>query len=91
MGAGVGDGVGDVTVRQVEVAAAVREAELQDAHAGHAEVLAQLVDLRRDEAEVFGDERQIAEDLPQALKSACPGALTHWPLMAVSSSAAIDQ
>ena len=35
MGAGVDDGVGLVAVRQIVVRAAVAEAELQDAHAGH--------------------------------------------------------
>src|SRR5580698_6730588 len=46
----------------------VREAELQDAHSRHTEVLAQFVDLGSDEAEIFGDERQITEDLFESLE-----------------------
>ena len=60
---------------QVDVADAIAEAELEDAHAGHAEVLAQLIDLRRDEAEVLGDEGQRAEDVAEALEELVAGGL----------------
>src|ERR1700712_992734 len=45
VGAGVDDGVGLVAVREVVVGAAIVEAELQDAHARHVELLAKLIDL----------------------------------------------
>ena len=75
VGAGVGDGVGLVAVRQVVVRAAVAEAELQDAHAGHVELLAQRVDFRRDEAEVFRDEGQRPRASSRRAKSCAPGRL----------------
>src|SRR6185312_11191919 len=65
---GVDDSVGDVAMREIGVAAALCEAELQDPHAWHAEVFAQLVDFRSDEAEVFGDEGQVSEDLFEAIE-----------------------
>ena len=55
-------------MRQIEMAAAIGEAELQDAHAGHAKVFAQLIDFFRDQAKVFGDEGEVAEDLLQSVE-----------------------
>ena len=60
-------------MRKINVAAAFGKAELQDAHAGHAEVFAKLVDLGGDEAEVFGDEGEISEDLFEAVEERLAG------------------
>ena len=73
MRAGVDDRVRHVAVRQIEMPAAIGEAELQDAHAGHAEMLAQLVDFGRDEAKVFGDEGEVAEDFVEASEERMAG------------------
>ena len=59
------------------------EGELQDRHAREAEALAQRLDLGRDDAQVLGDDRQLAERACRASKSAAPGPFTHWPLTAV--------
>ena len=75
MGAGVDDGVGLVAVRKVVVRAAVVEAELQDAHAGHVEGVAELIDFWGDEAEVFRDEGDGAEGFDEAREELCAGAL----------------
>ncbi len=61
MGAGVNHGVGLITMWQVDVRAGIAEAELQDSHAGHLQTFAKRVDLGGDEAEVLGNERQVAE------------------------------
>src|SRR5580658_3343969 len=71
--AGVDDGVGDVTMRKIDVAAALGEAELQDTHTGHAEVLAELVDFGGDEPEVFGDEGKVSEDFFEAVEESLAG------------------
>ena len=60
-------------MRKIGVAAALGKTELQDAHAGHAEVFAQLVDLGGDEAEIFGDEGEVAEDLFEAIEEGLAG------------------
>ena len=73
VGAGIGDGVRDHAVREIEVAATVCETELEDTHAGHAVVLAEFVDLLGDDTEIFGDERKIAEDIAETLEEVMAG------------------
>jgi hypothetical protein len=49
------------------------EAELQDLHAGKADGMAQRVDVLGDEAEVFGDQRQVAERLTDRVEQRLAG------------------
>src|ERR1700761_169965 len=58
VGPGVDNGVGYITMGQVVVRCPVAETKLQDAHAGQIKLLAQLIDLMRDQPQIFGDEWQ---------------------------------
>ncbi len=48
--------------------AAVAEAKLQNLHARNIEFLTQFGDFVRDVAEVFGDERQLAQRIAQGME-----------------------
>ena len=61
VGAGVGHGFAAVIVRQEFMVAIAAEPELQDAHAGETAAIAQCNNVRRDQAQVFGDDGQLAE------------------------------
>ncbi len=65
VGAGVGHAMDRVVMRQegaVRPAAVIHaEAKLQDLHSWQAKGIAQLVHIRRDHAQVLGDDRQIAQ------------------------------
>src|SRR5205085_11278919 len=71
--AAVDDGRGVVAVRQVR-AVQLPERELQHFHTGDADGPAQLDDFGRDEAEVLGDERQIAERVAHRVEERLAGA-----------------
>ena len=60
---------------------------------GKSELLAQRFDLRRDDAEVLGDERQVLEPSADrtASNSDAPGPFTHAPSIAVEASAGTSQ
>src|SRR5271156_328669 len=73
--AGVDDGVRDVLVRQVIMRVAVGESELENAHAGKIELLAQGFDIGGDDPKVLGDEGQVAELVAQALEELGAGSL----------------
>ena len=59
--AGIDDHVLFAAMRQMQMRAAVAEAELHDSHAGHAEALSHSLDLRSDDTQVFRNQRQVAE------------------------------
>src|SRR5437016_5523380 len=50
-----------VVVRQIDVVRIAAKGKLQDAHAGKAEVVAQLFDIRRNHPEVLGNDWQFAQ------------------------------
>src|SRR5205085_7519543 len=50
-----------IVVRQIDVFTVAAEGELQDAHAGKTEVVAQGFNIGRDDAQVFSDDRQLAQ------------------------------
>jgi hypothetical protein len=66
--AGVGDAAPRVVVRQERVRRVAVEGELQDLHARQLELVAQRLDVRRDRAEVLGDDRQVAERVARRLQ-----------------------
>ena len=67
--AGVGDEMMRIVVRlEVGSLGIVAEGELQDRHAGKAELLAQSFHLGRDDAEILGDDRQVAQRALQRLE-----------------------
>ena len=68
MRAGVNNRVRNVTVGQIEMAPTICESELQDPHARHAEILAELVDLLGDQAKILGDKWQFPKDLLEAVE-----------------------
>ena len=70
--AGVDDAVVLVHVGQVRVVALAAEGELQDAHARQAEALAQRHDVVGDDAEILGDDRQVAELVHQQPQEILP-------------------
>src|SRR2546423_15262543 len=53
----VGDEVRVIVVRQVYILRVAAEGELQDAHAGETEVVAQGLNVGRDDAQIFRDDR----------------------------------
>ena len=57
------------------------ERELQDPHAGESEALPQRGHLRRDDAEVLGDDRQVAQLPPHGLEQCPAGHLDPLPLL----------
>ena len=59
---------------------------------GIAELLAQRLDLRRDDAEILGDDRAADPSASvMALNSAAPGPFTHRPFTAVVSAPGTSQ
>src|SRR5437763_14869181 len=50
-----------IVVRQIDIFRVTTKSELQDAHAGKSKVITQLFHVRSNDAEVFGDDRQLAE------------------------------
>ena len=87
------DAVVYVVLRQVGVLRLdVLEADLQQLHAGKTQLVAQLLDVRRDEPQVFGQEWQSSELAgPSVPNRALPGTGIHWPWTAVHSWAGIAQ
>ena len=65
---GIHDGIRFETMRQVNVRAGVPKTELQDAHSRHREIPAQLFYLWSDGAEIFCNERKIAQSLAQGME-----------------------
>src|SRR5438874_8516203 len=55
-------------MRQIYVRSAVAESKLQDFHSRYIELLAKVVDFTRDVAEVFSDERQLAQGRTQGIE-----------------------
>lgn len=51
-------------MREIDIRLVIAEAKLQNPNAGKAEAVAQLFNIRRNHAEVFGDNRQLAERVP---------------------------
>ena len=74
MGAHIGDGVGDVVMRQVVRVGALK-GKLQDLHAGEARVVAHVDDAGGEEAQVLGDDGQRAELFLERLEELEAGAL----------------
>ena len=70
----VGDGVGNVVVRQVVRVGALK-GKLQDLHAGEARVVAHVDDAGGEEAQVLGDDGQRAELFLQHLEELEAGSL----------------
>ena len=77
---GVRNRVWNVTVRKIQMRAAIRKTELQNPHPRHAEVLSQLIHLGGNQPEVFGNEWQIAKDLLQPLKKLVSRSLDPLPV-----------
>src|SRR5437867_12679825 len=73
MSAGVRHTVANVVVRQVEVATVAAKCELQDAHSGKAKFISQRFNVRRDDAEIFGDDRQITKSNPKSIEEVAAG------------------
>ena len=72
MRAGVDHAVSDMIVGQVGVGWAGIKGELQDLHAGKAETVAQGLDLGGDDAQVFGNDRQIPQRRTDGFEQASP-------------------
>ena len=70
----IGDGVGDVVMRQVIRVGALK-GKLQDLHAGEARCVAHINDAGGKEAQVLGDNRQRAEFFLERLEELEAGAL----------------
>src|SRR5579871_95905 len=73
VGAGVHHSVRHEAMWKIEMAAPARETELQDSHSRHTVVLAQLINLRCDQAKVFCDEWQVSEDFLQPMEELVSG------------------
>lgn len=74
VGAHIGDGVGDVVMRQVVRVGALK-GKLQDLHAGEARVVAHVDDAGGEEAQVLGDDGQRAELFLERLEELEAGTL----------------
>src|SRR6185369_8543596 len=61
MCAGVSHDVRNVVVRQIDVLRVAAKTKLENSHAGKTKLLAQCNHVRCDDAEIFGDDRQLAE------------------------------
>ena len=70
----IGDGVGDVVMRQV-VGVGALKGKLQDLHAGEARVVAHIDDTGGEEAQILGDDGQRAELFLECLEELEAGAL----------------
>ncbi len=79
MRAGVNDRRWIVMVRQKALFLRASEGELQDSHAGQLEAAPQGIDFRRDDAQVFGHQRQTAQALPTRVEEGGARALRPAP------------
>ena len=69
------DGVGYEVVGQEVAVLFAAKGELEDLHAGEGEAVAQLLDFGGDDAQVFGDDGQIAHALLNGLEERDAGAI----------------
>ena len=68
MGAGIHDRQALVIMRQVGIVLSPVKSKLQYLHSWETKGLPQGIDFRRDNTEVFSDQRQIAKHLVQTVK-----------------------
>src|SRR5208282_766636 len=61
MGAGVDDRVMNVVAGKIRIIGVAIECKLKDPGPGDSELIAQSIDIRGDESEVFGDEWKLAQ------------------------------
>ena len=52
-----------IVMRQIDILRVAAECELQDSHARKSEIVTELFDIRRDDAEIFGNNWQLAQRL----------------------------
>ena len=69
-----GNGVRDAIVGEMRIIRIAIEAELEHANSRQLELIAQRNNVLSDNAEVFGNERQMAQFCPDSFKEGCAGA-----------------
>src|SRR5215207_7883055 len=79
MGPRVDHRIWDVIVGKIGISGSAVERELQHFHAWETELLTQCDDVRRDESEIFNDERELAQCALHGLENDAP-----WTLLPVS-------
>ena len=80
-----------MVVRQVWIREVAAERELQNFHSGKIELVPQLFNIRRDEAQVFSDERKAVQRFANAVSNCFPGAFSQRPTRASGRLAGIAQ